>query len=325
MPRARGSAGCGRRTTTRVDVAFGLSRLFTERRGSPMANVPTFLELLPLLLFALLAYAAIDGTAGESLRSAPDRVTPVSFTGKQWLRVDLLANEHKRSTQDEASVAISADGAVSLAWQSRRQQAGTYGVYARHVANSGERPSGNDAPRRHHQDQHGRLHELTVGRLQRRGRGSRRAKQDLVHPRTRHVLALVHVDREQEDRDSRNRLCDDLGHQRRERSVLPRQPLAKGQVLHAARDPLRHDAWLQARFAHGVDQHKYVHDARAVTLHITGLPRFLREPGLRRQRQGDDDVARRTSLQGQTMYFSFVQDFTTWSFASPAIDVKFVK
>lgn len=31
------------------------------------------------------------------------------------------------------------------------------------------------------------------------------------------------------------------------------------------------------------------------------------------------------SLQGQTMYFSFVQDFTTWSFASPAIDVKFVK
>lgn len=61
----------------------------------------------------------------------------VGAAAAQDVEVTAQANTFTRSTQDAAALAPTPDGGAVLVWQSRRQQEGTYGVYARRFGADG--------------------------------------------------------------------------------------------------------------------------------------------------------------------------------------------
>lgn len=101
-----------------------------------MTNPSRTLRTAPLLLLAPFGLLFLG--RADTRRQAPDRVTRITLDAQSWIRVDARANTHTPSTQDEPSVSVAADGSSSVVWQSRRQQEGTYGVYERSFAASGE-------------------------------------------------------------------------------------------------------------------------------------------------------------------------------------------
>jgi hypothetical protein len=60
----------------------------------------------------------------------------------EFTRVEVQANSFTRSTQDGVTLAGDPAGGTLLAWQSRRQQGGTYGIYARRFGPDGVALSG---------------------------------------------------------------------------------------------------------------------------------------------------------------------------------------
>jgi hypothetical protein len=87
------------------------------------------LPLLPSLPLILCAQAPIDDPALE-------------LAGVAYERAERRANVFTASSQDDAVVARDASGGFVIAWQSRRQQEGTYGVYARRYDASGTPTTG---------------------------------------------------------------------------------------------------------------------------------------------------------------------------------------
>ena len=72
------------------------------------------------------------------------------------VRIDVQANTFTRSSQEASALAQSPNGSLTLVWQSRRQQEGTYGVYARRFAADGTPLTGEvqvNATTRSHQTQ----------------------------------------------------------------------------------------------------------------------------------------------------------------------------
>ena len=83
----------------------------------------------------------------------------VALTGLAFssdARIDVQANTFTRSSQEASALAQSPNGGLTLVWQSRRQQEGTYGVYARRFAADGTPLTGEvqvNATTRSHQTQ----------------------------------------------------------------------------------------------------------------------------------------------------------------------------
>jgi hypothetical protein len=86
------------------------------------------------LSLASLAALVLPGTDGQP-RSEPE---VLALTGVPTERVELSANTFTWSSQDAVAVAQDAHGRTVAVWQSRRQQDGNYGVYARLFGPSGQ-------------------------------------------------------------------------------------------------------------------------------------------------------------------------------------------
>lgn len=72
---------------------------------------------LSLLLLAVAASAATERSAGDA----------------RYRVRELRLNQHGGSAQEQVALALEADGGLIAAWESRRQQDGRYGVYARRL------------------------------------------------------------------------------------------------------------------------------------------------------------------------------------------------
>ena len=93
--------------------------------------------------FRLTALTIAAAALGAVTWHDPDHRTPaLTIDGLGYDRVDLRANEYEPSTQDAVTLGVHRDGGVLLTWQSRRQQAGTYGVFARHFGPDGSARTG---------------------------------------------------------------------------------------------------------------------------------------------------------------------------------------
>jgi hypothetical protein len=87
-------------------------------------------ELAVLAWLALLPNLA---PVGETV--VPERI---ELGAARLARVERAANTFTQSAQDAAAVALDRSGRSVVAWQSRRQQAGNYGIYARRFDARGE-------------------------------------------------------------------------------------------------------------------------------------------------------------------------------------------
>jgi hypothetical protein len=75
----------------------------------------------------------VIGTTGhlfaqESTNALQEPATKVDLTAEH--RIEVRANTYTRSSQHDASLDLDADGRVLVAWGSRRQEAGSYGIFA---------------------------------------------------------------------------------------------------------------------------------------------------------------------------------------------------
>lgn len=75
------------------------------------------------------------GALGLALIAVAPR--PIRLGSADYDRVDLRVNEFTKSAQAHATLDLVPEGSLWVAWDSRRQQEGTYGVYARKVDASG--------------------------------------------------------------------------------------------------------------------------------------------------------------------------------------------
>ena len=91
--------------------------------STPVASVATGL----LCTFGWLAPALAAGESTQDLKIA----------GHAMTRVEIQANAFTASAQEQVALDLDATGASLLVWQSRRQEEGTYGVFARHLAPDG--------------------------------------------------------------------------------------------------------------------------------------------------------------------------------------------
>ncbi len=86
-----------------------------------------------LLLAPSSILVAGTGTPGEEEGAG----TGLSVGGQGYQRIETRANVFTTSNQERAALALDAEGGGVLVWQSRRQEEGTYGVYARRLAPDG--------------------------------------------------------------------------------------------------------------------------------------------------------------------------------------------
>ena len=93
----------------------------------------THLQPLRGLVRAPLLVAAAPALALAAAASDPEPTAEpkLELAGESYTRVERRANSFTSSNQNAATLAHDASGNTVVAWQSRRQQEGTYGIYAR--------------------------------------------------------------------------------------------------------------------------------------------------------------------------------------------------
>lgn len=83
----------------------------------------------------MLLAATLIATA--SATAAPVRFDEVDFGSEKYLRIVSRASEYQRSDKTEASLSVSPEGRIGVAWQSRRQLNGLSGAYLREFSPMG--------------------------------------------------------------------------------------------------------------------------------------------------------------------------------------------
>jgi len=91
----------------------------------------SLLGLLSICLLFLLIYPKLSDSQADPAdwAASKDRMEQLNVGGESFIQRRILANTFTSSTQDSVTLALQGDDRVLLAWQSRRQEEGTYGVY----------------------------------------------------------------------------------------------------------------------------------------------------------------------------------------------------
>ncbi len=105
--------------------------------GRPVSKAP--LALLAMSLTATTGWAG-DGSEPEAVEQAVS--APLVFGGTEYRRLEVQANTFTSSLQNAVTFDQDAAGNTVVVWQSRRQERGTYGIYAQRFSIGGERIGG---------------------------------------------------------------------------------------------------------------------------------------------------------------------------------------
>jgi hypothetical protein len=103
------------------------------------------LNIKALLCISTVLLLAVTAKADEDLRdrlSSIDRTDRVTLGGQDYLRIEARANTFTSSSQVSPSLTFLDDSSVIVAWESRRQEEGSYGVYAQRFNAVGKRTGG---------------------------------------------------------------------------------------------------------------------------------------------------------------------------------------